>query len=152
MLLREKLNQDLKDSMRSREADRLSVIRLLFSAIKNKEIEKGKNVQLTDEEILKVVSAAAKQRKESIAQFSKSDRVDLIEKEKKELAILQNYLPEPLSKEALKEKVEEAISEIGATEMRQMGAVMKILVPRLSGRADGNVIREMVQASLQKKM
>lgn len=151
MELRQKLMHEMKEGMRSRDTDRVSVIRLLFATIKNKEIEKGKGTQLSDDEILKVLVSAAKQRKESIEQFSKSDRDDLVEKEKRELAILQTYLPEPLSEDALRVKVNEAISQMGATEVKQMGAVMKLLMSQLVGRADGNQLRKMVQSALQGK-
>ena len=149
MTLRQELKDELKDGMRSRDSDRVSVIRLLFSTIKNKEIERGLGASLNDEEILKVIVSAAKQRKESIEQFSKAGRTELAEKEGRELTILQGFLPDPLSEEALNAKVAEAIAEAGASEMRQMGAVMKILVPQLMGLADGNVLRKLVQAALQ---
>jgi len=149
MTLRQELKNEMKDGMRSRDSDRVSVIRLLFSTIKNKEIEKGLGASLSDEEILKVIVSAAKQRKESIEQFSSAGRTELAEKEERELKILQRFLPEPLSEEALKAKVAEAIAEVGAIEMRQMGAVMKVLVPQLMGLADGNVLRKLVQAALQ---
>lgn len=149
MTLRQELKDEMKDGMRSRDSGRVSVIRLLFSTIKNKEIEKGVGSSLSDEEILKVIASAAKQRKESIEQFSNAGREELAEKERQELKVLQRFLPEPLSEEALQAKVAEAIAEAGASEMRQMGAVMKILVPQLTGRADGNVLRKLVQTALQ---
>ncbi len=149
MTLRRELKDEMKDGMRSRDSDRVSVIRLLFSTIKNKEIEKGLGAHLNDDEILKVIVSAAKQRKESIEQFSNAGREELAEKERRELKILQGFLPEPLSEEALKTKVAEAIAEAGASEMRHMGAVMKVLVPQLTGLADGNVLRKLVQAELQ---
>ncbi len=149
MTLRQTLKDELKAGMRSRDRDRVSVIRLLFSTIKNKEIEKGLGASLSDEEILKVLVTAAKQRKESIEQFSKAGRDELAQKEGRELEILQGFLPEPLSEAVLKEKVAAAIAEAGASEMRQMGAVMKILVPQLMGQADGTVLRKLVQAALQ---
>lgn len=151
MELKQKLRDEMKDGMRSRDTDRVSVIRLLLSTIKNKEIEKGKESQLNDDEVLKVIVAAAKQRKESIDQFSKAGRDDLVEKENKELLILQKYLPEALTDEELQTKVKEAIIQIGATEVKQMGAVMRILVPQLVGRVDGNLLRKAVQAALQVK-
>ncbi len=149
MTLRQTLKDELKAGMRSRDRDRVSVIRLLFSTIKNKEIEKGLGASLSDEEILKVLVTAAKQRKESIEQFSKAGRDELAQKEGRELEILQGFLPEPLSEAVLKEKVAAAIAEAGASEMRQMGAVMKILVPQLMGQADGTVLRKLAQAALQ---
>jgi len=137
--------------MRSRDALRVSVLRLLFASIKNKEIEKGKGLELSEEEILRLISTAAKQRRDSIDQFSRAGREDLANKEGEELKILMAFLPEPLSSDALRKKVEEAISLAAVTEMKEMGRLMKILVPELLGRADGNAIRQMVQSCLQKK-
>ncbi len=151
MSLRLKLREAMKEAMRSRDTDRLSVIRLLFSTIKNKEIEKGKDAQLNDDEILKVIAAAAKQRKESIEQYRQAERSDLVEKENKELLILQTYLPEPLTEAEVQAEVDEAITHVGASEMKHMGSVMKILVPKLMGRVDGNLLRKTVQAALQGK-
>jgi len=137
--------------MRSRDALHVSVLRLLFASIKNKEIEKGKGLELSEEEILRLISTAAKQRRDSIDQFSRAGREDLANKEGEELKILMAFLPEPLSSDALRKKVEEAISLASVTEMKEMGRLMKILVPELLGRADGNAIRQMVQSCLQKK-
>ncbi|MFQ5542870.1 MAG: GatB/YqeY domain-containing protein [Nitrospiria bacterium] len=149
MTLRQRLTDEMKEGMRARDADRVSVIRLLISTIKNKEIEKGKNQKLSEEEILRIISSAAKQRKESISQFSKGGRSDLVEKEEGELKILQTYLPEPLSEEALRKEVEKVIGETGITDIKQMGIAMKALIPKLMGRAEGDVIRKMVQTCLQ---
>jgi len=149
MLLSQKLKEDLKESMRSRDADRVSVIRLLMATIKNKEIEKGKDAHLSDDEIFALIASAAKQRTESIEQFEKAGRSDLVEKETKERHILQLYLPEPLTEAELQIKVAEAIAQAGAVDMKKMGEVMKILVPPLVGRADGNLLRKMVQTALQ---
>ena len=141
----------MKEAMRTGDSDRLSVIRLLRSTIKNKEIEKGKGQKLTEEEILQVISSAVKQRRESIELFEKGGRQDLAEKEKKELAILQSYLPQPVSEEELRAKVKEAIAQAGVSDVKQMGKVMKILVPQLVGRAEGDSISRMVRACLEQK-
>jgi uncharacterized protein YqeY len=142
---------DMKEAMRSGDSDRLSVVRLLRSTIKNKEIEKGKGQKLTEEEILQVIASAVKQRKESIELFEKGGRQDLVEKEKKEMAILQSYLPQQISDEELRTKVKEAIVQSGASDVKQMGKVMKILVPQLVGRAEGDSISRMVRACLEQK-
>lgn len=149
MALKDQLKSDMKAGMRSRDMDRVSVIRLLFSTIKNKEIEKGKDAVLEDEEILALIVTAAKQRRESIAQYEKAGRNELSEKESRELQVLLSYLPEPISEEALREKVKAAIAEAGITEMKEMGRVMKTLVPALRGRAEGDAIRRMLQSCLQ---
>src|SRR3989338_2612863 len=110
MTLQQKLTDEMKAGMRAGDTDRVSVIRLLRASIKNKEIEKGKGQTLSDEEILQVIASAVKQRKESIEQFAKGGREDLVEKEKRELAILQSFLPQPISDEELQAKVKEAKS------------------------------------------
>ena len=151
MPLQQKLMEEMKEGMRTGDSDRVSVIRLLRASIKNKEIDKGKGQLLTEDEILQVISTAVKQRKESIEQFLKGGRQDLVDKEKRELAILQSFLPQPISDEALQAKVKEAIAQAGATDVKQMGKVMKILIPQLLGKADGNKISEMVRTSLEQK-
>ncbi len=148
MGLKEQLKSDMKTAMRSRDQERVSVIRLLISTIKNKEIEKGKDVVLSDDDVLALIVTAAKQRRESITQFKDAGRDELAEKESGELQILSSYLPEPLSEEALREKVKAAIAETGITEMKDMGRVMKTLVPALRGRAEGDAIRRMLQSCL----
>ncbi|MEC4677902.1 MAG: GatB/YqeY domain-containing protein [Nitrospirota bacterium] len=148
MGLKERLKSDLKTAMRSRDQERVSVIRLLISTIKNKEIEKGKDAVLSDDDILALIVTAAKQRRESITQFKDAGRDELAEKESGELQILSSYLPEPLSEAALREKVKAAIAETGITEMKDMGRVMKTLVPALRGRAEGDAIRRMLQSCL----
>lgn len=142
---------EMKEAMRTGDSDRLSVVRLLRSTIKNKEIEKGKGQKLTEEEVMQVISTAVKQRRESIELFEKGGRQDLAEKEKKELSILQSYLPQPISEEELRAKVKEAIAQSGANDVKQMGKVMKILVPQLVGRAEGDSISRMVRACLEQK-
>ncbi len=149
MNIKEQLKDDLKTAMRSRETDRVSVIRLLISTIKNKEIEKGKEAHLTEDEVLSIVVSAGKQRRESILQFTQAGRNELAEKEERELAILSHYLPKPLSEDELRAKVQEAIAESGITDMKDMGLVMKTLVPALRGRAEGDAIRKMLQSCLQ---
>ena len=141
----------MKEAMRTGDADRLSVIRLLRATIKNKEIEKGKGQKLAEEEVMQVISSAVKQRRESVELFEKGGRQDLAEKEKKEIAILQSYLPQPVSEEELRAKVKEAIAQAGVNDVKQMGKVMKILVPQLVGRAEGDSISRMVRACLEQK-
>jgi hypothetical protein len=144
----------MKEAMKSGDADRLSVIRMLRAAMKNKEIEKrpqvaeGKSASLTEEEGLQVISSAAKQRKEAIALFIQGDRNDLADKEKKELTILASFLPPALSEEELNQIVKDAILESGATTLKQMGDVMKLLMPKITGKADGKQVSDRVRSSL----
>lgn len=151
MDIQQRLMDEMKEGMRTGNSDRVSVIRLLRAAIKNKEIEKGRGQKLTEEEILQVIASAVKQRRESIDQFAKGGRTDLVEKEKQEMAILQSFLPQPISDEELRAKVNEAIAQSGATDLKQMGKVMKILVPQLVGRAEGEAISQMVRSCLERK-
>ncbi len=148
MELKEKLTNDMKEAMKSGDSERLSVIRLLRSSIKNKEIDKGKGISLTNEEVLQVIVSAVKQRKEAIDLFTQGNRSDLIEKERNELSILESFLPQPISDEALKERVDAAIAESKATDIKQMGEVMKVLMPRIVGVADGKKVSEMVRSRL----
>ncbi|TAK07383.1 MAG: GatB/YqeY domain-containing protein [Candidatus Manganitrophaceae bacterium] len=151
MTLQQRLVDEMKEAMRTGDANRLSVIRLLRSAIKNKEIDKGKGQQLTEEEILQVISTAVKQRKESIEQFEKGGRRDLVEKENSELTILQSFLPQQISDEELRIKIKEAIAQSGAADIKDMGKVMKLVVPQLVGRAEGSKISQMVRECLGQK-
>ncbi len=148
MDLKSHLTSDLKDGLRSGDKLRVSVIRLLTAMIKNREVEK--RGPLTDPEVLQVISTSCKQRQEAIEQFRRGGREDLAGKEAAELAILQSYLPKPLTTEELQGLVREAISEAQATSAKEMGKVMAILMPRVTGRADGKVVNTMVRESLSK--
>ncbi len=151
MTLNQKLTDTLKEAMRAKDAARVSVIRLLRAAIKNKEIEKGKGQQLTEEEVLQVIALSIKQRKESIEHFLKGGRSDLVEKERGECSILESFLPQQMSVEELKARITEAIIQTGATDIKQMGKVMKLLMPQVIGRAEGSVVSQMVRACLELK-
>ncbi|MEK7286075.1 MAG: GatB/YqeY domain-containing protein [Nitrospirota bacterium] len=148
MNLRDKLLSEMKEAMKSGDADRLSVIRMVRATIKNKEIEKGKDYLLNEEEIVQVLATAVKQRKESITLFQEGDRPDLVEKEQKEVMILESYLPPALSDTELAKLVSEAIATSGAQNIKQMGEVMKILLPEVTGRADGKKVSDLVRSVL----
>jgi uncharacterized protein YqeY len=151
MTLKDKLQSDMKEALRSGDQPRLSVIRLLLSTIKNREIEKGKGQSLIEEELLQVIGSAIKQRRESIDLFAKGNRQDLVDKEQMELEILQTYLPKPLSESELREKIDAAIAETGAASVKDMGKVMKILMPQVLGRAEGAQVSQMVKNLLEQK-
>ncbi len=119
-----------------------STLRIVKSSIKNKEIEKGGN--LTDEECVSVLFTLAKQRKESIEQFAKGGRDDLVKRENAELDVLKKYLPEQMSEEELEKIIKEAIKETGAASAKEIGKVMKAVMPKVKGRADGKVINQKV--------
>jgi hypothetical protein len=146
--LKKKLNEEMKTSMKSGDALRLSVIRLLKSSIKNKEIERGKGAELNDQEVMEVIVSAVKQRNDAIEQFVKGNRGDLAEKEKKEIEILNTFLPQPLTEPEVKSLVSKAISETGAAGIKDMGKVMKTLMPQILGRADNGAVSKMVKELL----
>ena len=148
MDLKTRLGEDLKQALRSGDKLRLSVIRLLTALIKNREVEK--RGPLTDAEVLQAIVASCKQRQEAIEQYKQGGRQDLVDKESAELEILQSYLPKPLTSEELQAMVLEAIQEVQATSLREMGRVMGVLMPRVTGRADGKVVNTLVREALSK--
>lgn len=148
MDLKTRLGEDFKQALRSGDKLRLSVIRLLTALIKNREVEK--RGPLTDAEVLQAIVASCKQRQEAIEQYKQGGRQDLVDKESAELEILQSYLPKPLTSEELQAMVLEAIREVQATSLREMGRVMGVLMPRVTGRADGKVVNTLVREALSK--
>ncbi len=146
MPIKERLMEDMKDAMKKGEQIKLSAIRMVRAGIKNKEIELGK--ELSDEDVIAVINSAIKQRKDSYAQFLNAKRTDLADKEKKEIEILSVYLPEQLGEEDIKKIVREVISETGASAAKDMGKVMKALMPKLKGKADGSLINKIVKEML----
>ena len=150
MSFQQRLMDDMKAAMRDGNGLKLSVVRLLRSSIKNKEIAKGKGQSLTEQEFLETVSSAVKQRKDSIEQFTKGGRMDLVSKEKEELKILQEYLPRPLTAEEFRAKAEEVIREVGANSLKDLGKVMKALMPLVTGKVDGSEASKVVKDLLTK--
>ncbi len=149
MTLQQRIDADLKDAMRAKDAVRLGVLRMLKSAMKYGAIEKsGAEGELDDAEAVQVIRKQVKQRQDSIESFEKGGRPELASKEKEELAMLSAYLPQAMSGEELASAVREAIAETGATSRAQMGAVMKSLQVKLAGRADGKSLSQEVQRQL----
>ena len=149
MGLKEKIESDFKKALENKESEKISILRLLKAALKNREILlRGKNKELDDDEITQVISREIKKRRESIAAFKKGNRLDLAEKEEKEIAILKEYLPEQLSDDKIKEIVKEKISEIGALGPSDFGKVMGVLMKELKGKADGAKVAEIVKKQL----
>lgn len=142
----EKLDAELKEALKSRDELRVSVIRMIKASLKNKSIEKMGT--LSDDDILSVLSSMVKQRRESIEQFASAGRTDLYEKEKKELEIIQTYLPKQLSSQELEEIILSAIRQCNAVSPHDMGKVMKIVAPKIKGTADGKVVSERVKELL----
>jgi uncharacterized protein YqeY len=147
MSLREKILEDIKTAMKNKEADRLSAVRFLQAAIKNREIELRPNA-ITEQDVIGVIKKQAKQRKDSIAEFEKAGRNDLVDKEKFELSVLEGYLPQQMSPDQVAKIVEDVIKAQGATTMKQMGAVIKEVMARTGGQADGKVISDLVKSKL----
>ncbi len=146
-MLADQLTEELKKALKAHDERKVSVIRLLKATIKNKEIEKKR--ALTDDEILGIIASAVKQRQESIEAFKKGGRTDLVDKETEELRILQAFLPEPLSTEELKEEIKKVVEEVGASSLKDMGKVMKVLMPRVRGRAEGGKVNSLVKEFLE---
>ena len=147
MTLQDRIDADLKDAMRAKEAGRLSVLRGLKSALKYAAIEKA-DAALDDSAAVQVIRKQVKQRQDSIESFEKGGRPELAAKEKDELEILNAYLPKGLSLEELSALVRETVVEVGATSKAQMGAVMKALQAKVAGRADGKTLSAEVQKQL----
>lgn len=141
-MLQEKLTADLKEVMKAGDKTRLEVIRMVRARIKNAEIAKQKS--LDDPDVLDVIAKEAKQRRESIAEFKKADRQDLLDKEEAELAILLEYLPQQMSREEVLAAARRVIEEVGARGPGDKGKVMQNLVPQLKGKAEGRDINEVV--------
>ncbi|MCH8920709.1 MAG: GatB/YqeY domain-containing protein [Chloroflexi bacterium] len=142
MSLKEQLANDLKDAIRQRDESRKIAIRMTIAAIKNAEIER--RAALSEADVLTIVSKEAKQRRESIAEFEKAERGDLVEKEQAELKVLQSYLPAQVSRDEIAEAAREVITEVGAGGPSDKGKVMPVLIGRLAGRAEGREINEVV--------
>jgi uncharacterized protein YqeY len=149
MTLQQRVDSDLKEAMRAKEATKLGVLRMLKSALKYAAIAKsGAEAELSDAETVQVIRKQAKQRHDSIESFEKGDRAELADKEKEELAILNTYLPQGMSPDELAKVVRETIAGLGATSKAQMGAVMKALQAKAAGRADGKMLSAEVQKQL----
>lgn len=148
MDLKQRLGEDLKTGLRSGDKLKVSVIRLLAALIKNREVEK--RGPLTDAEVIQAITSSCKQRQEAIEQFRQGGRQDLVDKESAELGILQSYLPPPLTPEELQAMILEAMCEVQAASPKQMGKVMAVLMPRVTGRADGKVVSTLVREALIK--
>jgi hypothetical protein len=146
MTLKQRLNDDLKTAMKAGDETRKGAVRLMQAAIKQVEVDR--QVELTDDDILGLIQKEAKSRRESIADAQKAGRADLVAAYEAELAIIESYLPAGLTRAELVELAKAAIAEAGATDLKQQGAVMKILAPRTKGRADGKLVNDVVRELL----
>jgi uncharacterized protein len=146
MSLNERITEAMKEAMRAKDSIRLNAIRLLRSAIKNREIEARQ--ELDDQAVTSVLSSLVKQRRESAQVYRDNDRIDMAQKEEAEIAILQEFLPAQLSEEEIRAIIEAAVIETGATSPKDMGKVMKLVNSQTLGRADGRVVSELVKVRL----
>ncbi len=148
MSLKEQLTEDMKQAMKAKEAgkQRLSVIRMVRAAIKNVEIDSKK--ELTEEGVLDIVAKEVKMRRDSMDEFKKANRQDLVEQLEQEIAILLPYLPQQLTEEEVRALVSEAVAATGATTSKEMGKVMAVLMPKVKGRADGKLVNTIVREAL----
>ena len=146
MSLLERLNSDIKQAMKNKEKDKLVVIRMIKAAIQNETIKLGRD--LSEEDELSVLSREVKQRKDSLHEFEKAGREDLVDKVRAELKHVEIYMPEQLSEEELAEIVQQTVSEVGATSKKEMGKVMAALMPKVKGKADGSLVNKLVQQHL----
>lgn len=147
MGLKERLINDMKEAMKSKDRVKLSTIRMINSLIKNAEIEK--RGELSDEEIVSLLMKYAKQRRESIEMYEKGGRRDLVEKEKQELSIVESYLPEQMGEDEVREIVREAVEKTGARSVKDIGSVMKYVMPKVKGRVDGSTVNRIAKEMLE---
>ena len=146
MDLEERLVEEMKQAMKSNNKLKLSTIRMIRSASKNKEIELRK--KLEDEDVVKVIQVMVRKGEESVEQFQAGGRMDLVEKEKKEIEILKSFLPQPLSQEEILKIIDQSIQETQASSLKDIGKVMKSVMPKIGGKADGKLINQLVKERL----
>jgi len=163
MALKQQIQTDLKEALKRKEVFLCGVLRFLNAIIKNKELEKRAKLaktepiekleemsQLTDDEIIEVISSEIKKRKESITQFEKGGRIDLAQQEKKELEILMDYMPKQMTEEEIRKLVKETIKKLEIKSPKDIGKVMAVLMPQVKGRAEGGLVNKIVQEELSK--
>lgn len=148
MTLKEQITEDMKSAMRAKEAERLGTIRLLLAAIKQREVDE--RITVDDAGIIAIIEKLIKQRKDSIEQFQKAGRTDLVDQESKELAILQAYMPAQLSAAEVQSAIQKVIADLGASGPQDMGKVIGALKAQLAGKADMGTVSGLVKAALAK--
>lgn len=146
MTIKEQLNNDIKDAMRAKDKELLNTLRLITAAVKQVEVDE--RIDVNDERMLVILDKMTKQRKESIAQFEKANRDDLVAKEQFELGVIAKYLPEPLSAAEIGELIDEAIQSTGAEKIADMGKVMGLIKAKIQGRADMSEVSALIKAKL----
>lgn len=145
-MLKETINNSVKDAMRAKDKVRLKTLRLITSAIKQREVDE--RIELDDTQVLAILDKMIKQRKDSIEQYEKAERDDLVQVEKDEIEIISEFMPQPLSEDEVAQMIDDAIATTGASDMKGMGKVMGILKPQLQGRADMGKVSGVIKARL----
>lgn len=148
MALDEQIESDLKAAMKARDADKVATLRMALAAIKNLRVESGRSGALSDEETVQLLTREARKRSEAATAFEQAGRVELAEKERRELAVLEPYLPTQLDDDELAALVDETVADVGATSPGDLGAVMSSLMPKVRGRADGRRVNALVRERL----
>jgi len=153
MSLKQRIEDDLKTALKAGDKQRLSCLRMVKSKVQEKQVElrgkQGSEAKLSEEDVTNVVTAYAKQRRDSIESYEKGGREDLAANERAELEILTDYLPQQMSEDEVAAIVDEAVRESGASAPKDMGAVMKLVMPKVKGRADGKLVNRIVQSRLK---
>jgi uncharacterized protein YqeY len=148
-MLKEQISKDFNKALKARDERKLSALRLLRTEIKKREVS-GQKKELADAEVMETITTLVKQRRESIRLFREGQRQDLVEKEEAELQFLQTYLPQPLSQSAIEVLIDQVLLETRATGMKDQGKVMKAVMAKISGRAEGKIVSEIVKQKLSK--
>lgn len=144
MSLQDELMQEFKTSMRNKDTVRKNTITLIRSAIKQREVDE--RIEVTDEQIIEIISKQYKEKKQAIEEFAKGDRQDLVDLTEAEMKILLEFMPEQLSEDELEIIVRESIEEVGATSMKDIGQIMKVVMPKVKGKADGNMVNKIIKS------
>lgn len=147
-MLKQQIQEEVKDAMRAHDSTKVSTLRMLNSAIRYFEIDKGKDYQASDEELFSIIAKEAKKRKDSIEMYQKGNRDDLVQKEQEELKILESYLPEQMGEDEIRSTVQEVIKQTGASSPADMGKVMGPVMGKLKGKADGGMVNKIVREEL----
>ena len=150
MSLREKVSADLKNALREKRTLDLSVLRMLQSAIRNKEIDKRGKEELTDAEVIEVIGSEIKKRREAVSEYTKANRQDLADKERAEIDVLMQYMPKQMTEDEVRDEVKKAITETEAKSTKDLGKVMKVLMPRMKGKAEGGLVNKVVKEELER--
>ena len=150
MSLREEVSADLKNALREKRTLDLSVLRMLQSAIRNREIDKRGKEELTDTEVIEVIGSEIKKRREAVSEYTKANRQDLADKERAEIDVLMQYMPKQMTEDEVRDEVKKAITETEAKSTKDLGKVMKVLMPRMKGKAEGGLVNKVVKEELER--